>query len=215
MSPTIGLPPPETESCLVTSRVSRFKGGTIIAEDACDAGAHLQHLADPDRYRPPSCLRCGHRVLHRHGYRERRPRGDSRVPPVVPVAIYVCAHDKCGATWRILPRFLARHLWRTWRTVERAVKPEDTPAPADAPPIPARTRARWMARLAAAAHVLLVLFAVSGGVELVDLAAGVNDNTTRRMLVDAYATCFEVRAGERLSAVATVTHRLERGIRLM
>ncbi len=27
MSPTIGLPPPDPEICLVTSRVSRFKGG--------------------------------------------------------------------------------------------------------------------------------------------------------------------------------------------
>jgi len=56
MSPTIGLPPPEPESCLVTSRVSRFKGGTIVDEDVRDLDAHMRRIRSPDGYRPPACL---------------------------------------------------------------------------------------------------------------------------------------------------------------
>jgi len=215
MSPTIGLPPPEPESCLVTSRVSRFKGGTVVDEDVRDLDAHMRRIRSPDGYRPMACPRCGHDGLHAHGYRERRPRGDAGMPPVIDVALYLCANADCGATWRVLPLFLARHLWRTWRTVERAVKPADTPAPAGAPVIPRRTRARWMARLMAAARVLVVLLAVSGGAALAGLAAATPLDATRMTLVDAHAVVATARVHERLSTLATLTHRLERGIRLM
>jgi hypothetical protein len=69
MSPTIGLPPPDPEICLVTSRVSRFKGGTLIDEHACDLDTHGRRVADPDRCRPGRCLRCGHHLPHVHRYR--------------------------------------------------------------------------------------------------------------------------------------------------
>jgi hypothetical protein len=137
------------------------------------------------------------------------------MPPVIDVALYICANTKCGATWRVLPLFLARHLWRTWRTVERTVKPADTPVPADAPVIPRRTRDRWMTRLMAAARVIVLLLAVSGGAALAELAAATPLDATRMVLVDAHALVAAARVNERLSTLATLTHRLERGIRLM
>lgn len=215
MSPTIGLPPPDPESCLVASRVSRFKGGTLIDEGVRDLDAHARRVCDPDGYRPPCCPRCGHRGLHVHCYPERRPRGDPRMPPVVTIVQYICASSDCGATWRILPMFLARHVWRTWATIERAIKPEDTPAAPNAPPIPEQTRRRWHERLAASARVLVVLLAASGGLALEGLAAKVGLDATRATLVDAHAAVAEVAPGARLSTLAALVHRLERGIRLM
>jgi hypothetical protein len=213
LSPTIGLPPPEPESCLVTSRVSSFKGGTLIAEDVRDLDAHLRQLCDPDGYRPERCPRCGHDVLHVHCYPERHPRGEPGMPPVVRVAQYICAADECSATWRILPMFLARHLWRAWKTVERVTLPGEVPSAA--PPVPERTQDRWRARLAAAARVLVVLLAASGGLVLESVAAQVGLDASRAELVHAYAEQTEVPRGARLAAVAALTHRLERGIRLM
>lgn len=215
MSPTIGLPPPDPESCLVTSRVSRFKGGTLVDEDVRDLATHARRLCDPDGYRPKSCPRCEHRVLHVHCYPERRPRGDPLVPAVIRIIQYICASSDCSATWRILPMFLARHLWRTWSTVERTIKPADTPVPRDAPPIPERTERRWRARVAASARVLVVMLAVSGGLDLEVLAAKVGLDATRAELVDAYALVAGISPSSRFAAVAAIAHRLERGIRLM
>ena len=93
------------------------------------------------------------------------------MPAVVRIVQYVCASAECGATWRILPRFLARHLWRASKTVERVVMPAGIPRSGAAPPIPARTEQRWRARFASAARILVVLLAASGGVALEALAA--------------------------------------------
>lgn len=123
MSPTIGLPPPPAEGILDGSRASRYKGGTLIAEEVCDVHEHLLRLADPDTYRPSCCARCGHDKVHVHDRVQRHPRGDPSLPPAIEVLVYCCASQTCGATWRILPRFLARQLWYTWRAVESLVKP--------------------------------------------------------------------------------------------
>lgn len=213
LSPTIGLPPPDPESCLVASRVSSFKGGTLIAEDVRDLDAHRRRICDPDGYRPDRCPRCGHDVLHVHCYPERHPRGEPGMPAAVRVAQYMCAAGECSATWRILPMFLARHLWRAWKTVERVVLPGDVPGPST--PIPERTRRRWHSRLAAAARVLVVLLAASGGIVLEAVAAKVGLDVSRGELVQAYAEHTEIPRGARLAAVAALTHRLERGVRLM
>jgi hypothetical protein len=218
MSPTIELPPPDPESCLITSRVSRHKGGTLVDEEVRDLIAHEQRISDPDGYRPASCPRCGHGGLHVHCYRERRPRGEAGMPPAIRVVQYICASADCGATWRILPSFLARHLWRAWATVERVVKLGERTVKAAAAPavsIPARTRRRWRARLAATARVLVVLLAVSGGAVLEGLATRVGLDATRGELVIAHAELAGLASGERLSALAALVHRLERGIRLM
>jgi hypothetical protein len=215
MSPTIGLPPPDPEICLVTSRESRFKGGTLIDEDVGDLEAHERRVCDPDRYRPVRCPRCGHDVLHVHCYPERHPRGELGMPPVVRIVQYICAAAECGATWRILPMFLARHLWRAWKTVERVVGPDDTAAQPAAPPVPERTRCRWRSRLAATARTLVVLLAASGGLALETLAARVGLDATRAEFVQTHTAVATVRPGARLASVAALVHRLERGMRLM
>jgi hypothetical protein len=213
MSPTIGLPPPDPEICLVTSRVSRFKGGTLIDEDVLDLEAHERRVCDPDGYRPQRCPRCGHCVLHVHCYPERHPRGELEMPPAVRIVQYICAASECGATWRILPMFLARHLWRAWKTVERVVQPDD--APTVARQIPARTAIRWRSRIAAAARVLVVLLATSGAGALEAIAIRAGLEATRADLVEEHGVVAGVARGTRLAAVAALVDRLERGVRLM
>ncbi len=213
MSPRIELPPPDPENCLITSRVSRHKGGTLIDEAVRDLAVHARRICDPDGYRPSSCPRCGHGGLHVHCYPERRPRGDAGMPPVIRIAQYVCASSVCGATWRILPMFLARHLWRAWVTVERVVEAGE--ATTVDPPIPERTVRRWRSRLAATARVLIVLLAASGGAVLEKIAARQGLDVTRGELVSTHAEVAGVVAGERYAALAALVHRLERGVRLM
>jgi hypothetical protein len=82
-------------------------------------------------------------------------------------------------------------------------------------PVPERTRCRWSARLAAAARVLVVLLAASGGFILESVAAQVGLDASRAELVQAYAEQTDVPRGAQLAVVAALTHRLERGIRLM
>jgi len=215
MSPSIGLPPPSLETCLVTSRVSRFKGGTLIDDDVRDLKTHEIRVRDPDGYRPCRCPRCGHEVLHVHCYPERHPRGELGMPAVVRIVQYVCAAAECGATWRILPLFLARHLWRAWKTVERVVMPAGMPRSAAAPPIPPRTVQRWRTRFAASARMLVVLLAASGGVALEALASSVSLDASRAELTAAHADVARVAPSARLAALAELVHRLERGLRLM
>jgi hypothetical protein len=194
--------------------VSSFKGGTLVVEHVRDLEAHQRRICDPDGYRPERCPRCGHDVLHVHCYPERHPRGEPGTPPVVRVAQYICAADECNATWRMLPMFLARHLWRVWKTVERVALPGQPPPPTTRS-VPERTRSRWRARLAAAARVLVVLFAASGGLALEEIAARVGLDASRAGLVVAYAELADVAPDAQLAAVAALAHRLERGIRLM
>ena len=140
------------------------------------------------------------------------------MPPVVRIVQYICASSDCGATWRILPRFLARHLWRVWVTVERVVEFGERAGEAAATAavlIPARTRRRWRARLAASARMLVVLLAASSSAVLEGLATRVGLDATRGELVVAHAELAGPAPGEQLSALAALVHRLERGIRLM
>jgi hypothetical protein len=113
-----------------------------------------------------------------------------------------------------LPAFVARHLWRTWSTVERSVL-ADAPKQSNAPTIPKRTAQRWNARAAATARQLVVLLASSGGVLLGYIARQVGLDETRGALVSAYADATRAPIGLRLVGVAVIAHRLERGIRLM
>jgi hypothetical protein len=216
MSPTIGLPPPTAETCLETPRKSRYLGGTVIAEEVHDLAEHRRRVASPDGYRPAWCLGCGHDRVHVHARVARHPRGEASLPPEVIVLRFRCASEECGATWRVLPLFLARHLWHTWKAVERAVAPApDAGAEPRVLPIAARTRQRWKARLASPARTLVVLLAMSGGAALERVAQRVGLEGTRAELVDAYATAASTEPGERLSALGALVDRLERGIRLM
>ena len=215
MRPTIGLPPPSAERCLETSRVSRFKGGTLIAEDVHDLGEHLRRMSDPDLYRWWPCPRCRDGTLHVHSRPERHPVGDPSLPPVLAVLQFRCADPECAATWRVLPLFLARHLWHAWEAVEQVVRPEADVRPSSTPSVSQTTQRRWQARLASSARVLCALLAMSGGAELVEVGMAVGLDGTRGELVDAFQAVAPGVRGEQLSPLAAVLHRLERGIRLM
>ncbi len=69
------LPLPRLDECLNQSRKSKYKGGTLIAEDVWTLEEHCKRLCAPDAYRPQACGCCGHGVLHVHDYLERRPLG--------------------------------------------------------------------------------------------------------------------------------------------
>ena len=219
------LPPPEPEDCLIQSRVSRYKGGTLIAEDVWDLGTHLRCLADPDGYRPEQCPRCGGRVLHIHDYLYRKRR-EKDGPAEVRVVRHICAEPTCMATWRILPAFIARHLQWSWQAIESTATVEPTAiveaAPSGDPPtkphdcrVPKRTVERWQSRLEASAKQLVVLLATSGGALLETMAKLVGLWATRHELVDVHAVQAQSKPGRRLSELAALVYRLERGIRLM
>ena len=213
MSPTIGLPPPPAESILERSRQSRYKGGTLIAEEVCELSEHLARLSDADRYRPTECARCGHGTLHVHDHVERHPVGDPSLPPSIRVLVFRCALPSCGATWRVLPSFLARHLWHAWRAVEQVVAPR-APESASAPTVPEPTQQRWRRRLASSGRTLALLLAMAGGV-LEKLATEAGLSCTRHALLDGFVKVVTAPPGMQLSALASVVHRLERGVRLM
>jgi hypothetical protein len=135
------------------------------------------------------------------------------LPPAVAILQFRCA--VCGATWRILPLFLARHLWHAWKAVERAIAPSVELASSSAPPIRVRTRQRWWSRLASSARALVVALAASGGAALEAVAQRVGLLGTREELVDAYAAVAGPASGERLASLGALLHRIERGFRLM
>jgi Domain of unknown function (DUF6431) len=210
-------PPPEPEDCLTQSRASRYKGGTLIAEDVRDLPTHLRRLADPDGYRPAWCPRCGGYVLHVHDYPRRKPIDSPGMPPEISIVRHICAAPECRATWRIVPAFLPRHLWRVWGTIERTVSEEAPQAPQAAAPIriPKSTAQRWQERVASIAMQLVVLLATSGGALLEAIAKQVGLVATRFELVDVHARMTVTPPGRRLADLAALVHRLERGLRLM
>lgn len=231
------LPPPEPNDCLIHAYSSnpQQKGGTLIAEDVTDREAHRRRLAAPGGYRLSACPRCGWGVLHVHDYRERVAWGERRVARKTRrseapesdseiVVRYLCASEACGATWCVLPAFLARHLWYSWRAVERATMhasvPEQPvePAPNEDPPprqTAARTVGRWRERLASAALLLVQLLASSGAATFTGMETQLGTGATRGQLVAAYDKALSVPEGRRLSVIAGHIHRLAPGVRLM
>jgi hypothetical protein len=210
------LPSPQPDDCLIHSRKSRFKGGTIIAEEVWTLEEHQRRISDPDGYRPCACGNCGNTVLHVHDYPERKPLGLAWMA-VVRVVRFICINPDCRATWRVLPAWLARHLWWTWGSIEPAVcaNTEESKATAIAATPPERTRQRWHQRLATSARQAVVLM-VSRGTDLVRaVGEAVGLQGTRRALVDNYGAIIDLPGGPVLGAVAALLDRLERGVRLM
>jgi hypothetical protein len=158
----------------------------------------------------PECPRCHHPLLHLHDYPERTLAADA-LETKVTIVRYECA--ACGAKWRILPGFVARHLWRSWDTIEATTL--SAPAPSSQPSVPKRTLQRWWSRLLAAAMALVQLFAASCEALLVRVAGAVGHEGTREELVLAYATDAVGERGNRLLAVTALVHRLLPGVRLM
>lgn len=189
----------------------------MIAEAVLDLEMH-ERLLGNGGYRPSGCPRCGG-PMHIHEYRERLMLGDPRT--ATEIAIFRCAdRERCGAVTRVVPAFLARHLWRAWSTVDKAVaetrQSYDEPAPAArAGPIPERTVRRWRTRLAASAAALIVVLgtAMSTVPELHLVVQEVRLDGTRAELVTALAALYAPSGP--LATTAAVIHRLSPGVRLM
>jgi predicted Zn-ribbon and HTH transcriptional regulator len=184
----------------------------LIAERVEDLAEHDRRLRCPDLYRPVECAHCGHDRLHVHDRPERHPLGCPDLPPAIHVLVFRC--PECRATWRILPRFLARHLWYAWQSVEATVKPSESSSSAHAGAPSEPSARRWCARLASAGRLLVTLLAIAGGA-LAELAARVGLGSTREAVLDAFVAAVAPPAGMRLSGFAALVHRLERGVRLM
>jgi hypothetical protein len=203
-------PPPEAAACLGSRRPSSQKGGTIIAENVVNVEEHQRCLSDPDGYRPARCPSCRHDGIHAHDFRSRVVLAEPDTPSIT-VRVYQCT--ECGATWRVLPRFVARHLWRTWRTVEKGA--DIAPLPPSQPRIPERTRRRWRERLGSAARLLVQIFATSGGTLLESVARAAGLDATRSEVVSLYAAAVAPSPACAFADVAALVHRLEPGVRLV
>jgi hypothetical protein len=140
-----------------------------------------------------------------HDYRERK---------VVRITLvrYLC--PACRATWRMMPAFVARMLWRSWREVEAATLGPSLPA-GEARRVPARTTRRWLARLVSAAASLVGIFRERGSVVLANVAARVCEAVTRLELVAAFASATRAQPLQRLAPLAAMIHDLMPGVRLM
>ncbi len=187
----------------------------MIAEDVRDLHEHRRRLADPNLYRPVPCPTCGHDRMHVHCRPERHPRGEPSLPAALAVLQFRCAGGACRATWRILPLFLARHLWHAWRAVARIVRPTEATRGSRLPAIARRTRDRWRARLAVSAQVLVAVISAGAGVVVRELLERIGQLGTRAELVEAYVAMSAPPPREQLSMLAALVHRLEPGLRLM
>jgi len=197
-------------------RPSSQKGGTIVAEDVTDRPTHDRRICDPDGYRPAFCPNCGETTLHVHDYRERVLRAEPG-EPVARVVRHECVG--CDAIWQTLPAFIARHLWRSWRVVEHALRGAGPP-PATLetrrwPPVPERTRRRWCARWLGPAQFLAQVLAACGEAVWAAIAGALAPEATCADLVAAYAGAKVTAAGQRLAAVAALVYRLHPKVRLM
>lgn len=203
-------PPPPAEECLCRRYPSSQKGGTLVAELVLTLECHVRTL-DGGGYRPQGgCPGCSTGALHVHDYRTRLLVGASA--GIVTVVRYICA--VCRATWQILPAFVARHLWRSWPTVEAATAP--LPAAGTTPPrLPAGTRRRWSKRLSACAALLVVVLSTAETPATTEVAGAVGLEGTRRALVAEHARQTAAPVGQRLTALAALIHRLVPGVRLM
>ena len=196
-------PPPPPPLCLIQRYSSTQKGGTLIAGDVMDLASHQRRICDPDGYRPSTCSKCGHGVLHVHDYRSRVLRAELGEPPILKIVRYVCV--QCGAVWRVLPRFIARCLWHSWAVVKVAT--QCRPCQSTTPRVPKRTVRRWMSRLKASTSQLLSALGGSDEAILRRTAQRAEHKQTRRELAMA--------CDGDLARLAMWIHRLLPGIRLM
>jgi hypothetical protein len=203
--------PPAADRCLDSSYTSRKqRGGTIVDETIVLLAAYLTRLFDPGSLRPPRC-RCGCPRLHLHDRRERRLRGSMTADGqylTVQIVVFICS--KCSATWRVLPAFLARNLWRSWLVVASILLGTRQ---AHEPVIPERTRQRWRARWAKEAKVAMQVLASSRSPPLVAVAQRVGLQGCRQALFEAFAAAFPGTLP--LGSLAALLHRLAPGIRLV
>jgi hypothetical protein len=150
--------------------------------------------------------------MHVHDYRERVLRAEPGKPVTTIVRLLCVA---CQAIWQILPLFLARHLWRTWTVVRRALMPDPKTSSASErqpwPEVPRRTVRRWQQRWLRPALALAQIL-TSSGPAWAALAIGLPVDATCADLVAAYAA---EQVGEPLAGLAALIYRLQPKVRLM
>jgi hypothetical protein len=195
------IPPPPPPICLEQRYPSSQKGGTLIAGGVVDLASHARRMLCPDSYRPAQCDNCGCCALHVHDRPWRVTRGEFGSAGVR-ILRFICS--RCRATWRIVPEFLARHLWRTWTTVCRAVGLAGASTGRSA--IPERTMRRWKSRLESAAGQLRQVLCGCAEASVSTAARGAGDLATRLQVVSA--------VGGGLAAVAALVHDLAAGVRV-
>ena len=205
-------PPAKSAQRLPAHRLSNPPcGGTLYAEDVTDLQMHQQRLRDPDGYRPSCCSRCGHGKLHVHDYRRRQQHNEEQGP--LTVVRYLC--PRCKASFQVLPRFVARHLWHNWPVVEAHTLPQLDPESAPPAVVPARTQRRWRARLLMSALLVVQVLVTSGSQVLERLAQQVGLHATRAELVRDYQRFRRIPPSQSLSSLAALLHRLCPTVRLI
>ena len=183
---------------------SSVKGGTVIAADVPKREEHERRLVDPETYRPPPCRHCGRR-LHGHGTRPRMPRGETPID----LRRYRC--PSCGGVVQVLPGFLARHLWRTWATVEAicVVAPVRRLWMA----VALRTQRRWRARLLRSALLLLLVLGALRLPAVTEMVARIGLDATRGALLTAFLPLAGVLGS--CASLAILLNRARPGLRVM
>ena len=198
--------PLPSSSCLNRPYSSTQKGGTLIASHVGTPNAQSEALIDPDRVRPRSCGNCGCGNLHVHERRTRVLAGHREGLPPIGILIFRCSEKSCRTTWRILPVFLARHLWRAWDTVDVVDRKPDS---ADGRRVPARTQQRWAQRLCQHATALLVLLAASPLPHDAQVSRELELGPTRRQVIVALG------GTQALAIIAAKFHKACPGVRVM
>lgn len=184
-------------------RPRKQKGGTVLARHITTLEEHEAALADPALLGLSGCLSCQLGLLHGHDRRERIFAGEVGEPGRTEVLVFRCSRrSECGATWRVLPHFLARHLWRRWTLV--GVVLDD-----GRHRVPLRTRQRWRQRLRGAAAVLVALLWQAATPNWIELAQSAGADATRNELITAAG------GPARLADIAALLDQLEPGVRLM
>jgi hypothetical protein len=194
------LPPtPYLDHQRLRKNDDKYVGGTLIATEVVTREQHAAALANPDLERPWWCLACNCARIHVH---DRRTRlldglGGARVD----ILIFRCA--SCRVVWRVLPVFLARHLWRAWERVAEALASARRRSST-----PSRTRRRWLRRLREGATVMVALLASLGPRRPPALAA-LGFDATRHEVIVGYGGL------DRLAELAALIDRLAPGVRVM
>ncbi|MBV1904418.1 MAG: hypothetical protein KUG58_12365 [Marinosulfonomonas sp.] len=184
-------------------RPRKQKGGTLLARHLTTLEKHQAALANPALAGQSCCAACKIGGLHMHDRRERLFQGEVGGPGRTQVLIFRCSRRAtCGATWRILPHFLARHLWRRWTLVGVVLG-------GSRHRVPQRTEQRWRQRLATAAAVMVALLEQAPTHEWTDVAVRAGGDATRSDVIAAAG------GPERLANLAAIIDHLEAGVRLM
>lgn len=177
----------------------KFVGGTLIASEVVTLDDQAAALADPDLVRPSECAACLWSVLHVH---ERRTRKlDGFVSKSTEILIFRCA--RCRVVWRVLPAFLARHLWRAWDRIGEAL--DDARERCSTPD---RTRRRWRMRLRERATMLVAVSGLLGPARSLPVAE-LGHDATRRSVIEAFGGLAL------LARLAALVDHLVPGVRVM